>query len=99
MAERVGMNTGYLGFIERGENVLTLTIILLLADTFGIDAGTLLPTHAWDWRGALHAVRWSGYRQGRFTSRRAAWLCRRIHDHALHRVGGGTCGRRKCRSG
>lgn len=42
MAERAGMNTSYLGFIERGENVPTLTIILLLADTLGIDAGTLV---------------------------------------------------------
>ena len=42
MAERAGMNTSYLGFIERGENVPTLTIIILLAETLGIDAGTLV---------------------------------------------------------
>lgn len=36
------MNGSYLGFVERGENVPTLTVILLLADTFGVDAGDLV---------------------------------------------------------
>jgi transcriptional regulator with XRE-family HTH domain len=44
MAERAGMNTSYLGFIERGENVPTLTIIILLAQTLGVDAGSLVRT-------------------------------------------------------
>ena len=42
MAERAGMNATYLGFIERGENVPTLTIILLLAETLAVDAGDLV---------------------------------------------------------
>ena len=42
MAERAGMNGSYLGFIERGENVPTLTVILLLADTLGVDPGDLI---------------------------------------------------------
>jgi transcriptional regulator with XRE-family HTH domain len=42
MAERVGMNGSYLGFVERGENVPTLTVILLLAETLEVDAGDLV---------------------------------------------------------
>lgn len=42
MAERAGMNGSYLGFVERGENVPTLTVILLLADTLDVDAGNLV---------------------------------------------------------
>jgi DNA-binding XRE family transcriptional regulator len=42
MAERAGMNASYLGFIERGENVPTLTIIILIAETLEIDAGSLV---------------------------------------------------------
>lgn len=42
MAEHAGMNGSYVGFIERGENVPTLTVILLLAETLGVDAGDLV---------------------------------------------------------
>jgi XRE family transcriptional regulator, regulator of sulfur utilization len=42
MAERAGMNGSYLGFVERGDNVPTLTIILLLAETLEVDAGDLV---------------------------------------------------------
>jgi hypothetical protein len=42
MAERVGVNGSYLGFVERGENVSTLTVILLLAETLEVDAGDLV---------------------------------------------------------
>lgn len=42
MAERAGMNGSYVGFIERGENVPTLTVILLLAETLQVDAGDLV---------------------------------------------------------
>lgn len=42
MAERAGMNGSYLGFVERGENVPTLTVILLLAETLKVDAGDLV---------------------------------------------------------
>lgn len=42
LAEKAGMNASYLGFIERGDNVPTLTIILLLAETLEADAGDLV---------------------------------------------------------
>jgi transcriptional regulator with XRE-family HTH domain len=42
MAERAGMNGSYVGFLERGENVPTLTVILLLAETLQVDAGDLV---------------------------------------------------------
>jgi len=42
LASRAGMNASYLGFVERGENVPTLTVILLLAETLGVDAGDLV---------------------------------------------------------
>lgn len=42
MAERAGMNGSYLGFLERGDNVPTLTVILLLAETLNVDAGDLV---------------------------------------------------------
>lgn len=42
MAERAGMNGSYVGFVERGDNVPTLTVILLLAETLGVDAGDLV---------------------------------------------------------
>jgi transcriptional regulator with XRE-family HTH domain len=42
LASRAGMNGSYLGFVERGENVPTLTVILLLAETLGVDAGDLV---------------------------------------------------------
>jgi transcriptional regulator with XRE-family HTH domain len=42
MAERAGMNGSYVGFIERGDNVPTLTVILLLAETLNVDVGDLV---------------------------------------------------------
>lgn len=42
MAEQAGMNGSYLGFVERGDNVPTLTVILLIAETLGVDAGDLV---------------------------------------------------------
>jgi transcriptional regulator with XRE-family HTH domain len=42
LASRAGMNSSYVGFIERGENVPTLTVILLLSQTLGQDAGDLV---------------------------------------------------------
>ncbi|MBV9495690.1 MAG: helix-turn-helix transcriptional regulator [Acidobacteria bacterium] len=42
LAERAGMNGSYLGFVERGENVPTLTVILLLAQTLSVDPGELV---------------------------------------------------------
>jgi len=39
MAERAGTNGSYLG---RGDNVPTLTVILLLAETLKVDAGDLV---------------------------------------------------------
>jgi transcriptional regulator with XRE-family HTH domain len=40
LAERADMAADYLGFIERGENVPTLTILLRLADALDV-----LPSH------------------------------------------------------
>ena len=42
LAERAGMAADYLGFIERGDNVATLTVILKLAKALDVDAGYLL---------------------------------------------------------
>jgi len=42
LAEQAEMSVTYLGFIERGENVPTLTIILKLADAFGVNPGRLV---------------------------------------------------------
>lgn len=42
MADRAGLNGSYLGFLERGENVPTLTVILLLAETLAVDPGDLV---------------------------------------------------------
>ena len=42
LAERAEMNVSYLGFIERGDNVPTLTIILQLAAALKVDAAELL---------------------------------------------------------
>lgn len=42
LAERAEMNASYLGFVERGDNVPTLTIILQIARAFEIDPGDLL---------------------------------------------------------
>jgi len=36
------MNGSYVGFIERGENVPTLSVILLLAQALQVDAGDLV---------------------------------------------------------
>lgn len=41
LAERAGVAADYLGFIERGENVPTLSIILKLARALGVDASDL----------------------------------------------------------
>lgn len=42
LAEASEMNASYLGFIERGHNVPTLTIIIQLAEGFGMEPGDLL---------------------------------------------------------
>ncbi len=42
LAEAAGVTADYLGFIERGENVPTLTVILKLARALGVDAADLL---------------------------------------------------------
>jgi len=42
LAEKAGLTADYLGFIERGDNVPTLTVILKLAKALDIDAGSLL---------------------------------------------------------
>jgi len=42
VARASGMHATYLGLLERGENVPTLTTILRLARTFGISAADLL---------------------------------------------------------
>jgi len=42
LAERAELAADYLGFIERGENVPTLTVLLKLARAIGVDASVLL---------------------------------------------------------
>lgn len=42
LAERTELSVSYIGFIERGENVPTLTIVLNLADALGVDAADLV---------------------------------------------------------
>lgn len=42
LAERTELSVSYIGFIERGENVPTLTIVLNLAEALGADAGYLV---------------------------------------------------------
>ena len=42
LAERTDLSVSYIGFIERGENVPTLTIVLNLADALGVDAADLV---------------------------------------------------------
>jgi transcriptional regulator with XRE-family HTH domain len=42
LAERAEMNASYLGFIERGDNVPTLMIIVNLAKAFDVEPGILL---------------------------------------------------------
>lgn len=42
LAERSEMNASYLGFLERGDNVPTLSIIIQLAQAFGMEPADLL---------------------------------------------------------
>lgn len=42
LAERAGVSGTYVGFVERGDNVPTLTIVLQLAKALGIRAAELL---------------------------------------------------------
>lgn len=42
LAEAANLTADYVGFIERGENVPTLTVILKLAKALSVDAGDLL---------------------------------------------------------
>lgn len=42
LAERAELNVSYIGFIERGENVPTLTIVLNLADALEVDVADLV---------------------------------------------------------
>jgi transcriptional regulator with XRE-family HTH domain len=44
LAERAGLAADYLGFIERGDNVPTLTVILKLADALGVPPSHMLRT-------------------------------------------------------
>ena len=42
LAERAEMNASYLGFVERGDNVPTLTIIIQIASGLGVKPEDLL---------------------------------------------------------
>lgn len=42
LAEAANLTADYIGFIERGENVPTLTVILKLARALSVDASELL---------------------------------------------------------
>jgi transcriptional regulator with XRE-family HTH domain len=42
LAERAGVSATYIGFIERGDNVPTLTIILQIASAFKVRSSELL---------------------------------------------------------
>lgn len=42
LAERSDMNASYLGFVERGDNVPTLTIIIQIAEGLGVAPADLL---------------------------------------------------------
>lgn len=42
LAERADMNASYLGFVERGDNVPTLTIIIQIAEGLGVEVPELL---------------------------------------------------------
>jgi transcriptional regulator with XRE-family HTH domain len=42
LAERAGVSATYIGFIERGDNVPTLTIILLIASALKVRPSELL---------------------------------------------------------
>jgi len=41
-ARRAGISVSYLGFLERGENVPTLSVVLELAAVFSLDPGDLV---------------------------------------------------------
>lgn len=42
LAERTELSVSYIGFIERGENVPTLTIVVNLAEALNVDAADLV---------------------------------------------------------
>ena len=42
LAERAEMNASYLGFVERGDNVPTLTILIQIARALEVDPAELL---------------------------------------------------------
>ena len=42
LAERANMNASYLGFVERGDNLPTLTIIIQIAEGLRVEPGDLL---------------------------------------------------------
>ena len=42
LAERAEMNASYLGFVERGDNVPTLTIIIQISEGLGVEPAELL---------------------------------------------------------
>jgi transcriptional regulator with XRE-family HTH domain len=42
LAERSEMNASYLGFVERGDNVHTLTIIIQISEGLGVEPADLL---------------------------------------------------------
>lgn len=42
LAERSDMNASYLGFVERGDNVPTLTILIQIAEGLGVAPADLL---------------------------------------------------------
>jgi transcriptional regulator with XRE-family HTH domain len=42
LAEAANLTADYLGFVERGENVPTLTVLLKLAKALSVDASELL---------------------------------------------------------
>jgi transcriptional regulator with XRE-family HTH domain len=42
LAERANMNASYLGFVERGDNVPTLTIIIQIAEGLRVEPADLL---------------------------------------------------------
>jgi transcriptional regulator with XRE-family HTH domain len=42
LAERANMNASYLGFVERGDNVPTLTIIIQIAEGLAVEPAELL---------------------------------------------------------
>jgi len=41
-ARRAGISVSYLGFLERGQNVPTLNVVLELAAVFAVDPGDLV---------------------------------------------------------